>query len=268
MKFFNLKKIIFIVFIIIIPLIVVNIENQTIKKNFLFRAGAGAIRSIQMIYFNYSSSIVQTLSHFTLLLKVKDNNQTLKRENEQLKIQLQQMKQLETENRQFKQMLDFQKQSPFHLAPAQIISIDPFPAYRSAVINKGSEDGIEKNKLAVVESGVAGYVLSTKKHTSQILFLVDPSAVLPVMIERSRVNGLIEGGADLKLNYLQLKDDVQKGDRVVTSSLVPELPSGLPVGVVTEIKISEYKLNKSARVDPLVRFSELKELFIVLPKLP
>lgn len=262
MNFFNFKKIIFITVIIIIPLIFINIP--AIQQSFIFKTSSAIVRSIQLSYFNYVHSVSQTTSHFTFLTKIKKNNLRLRQENAQLKIHLMKMKELQLENDRLRDLLKFKKQMAFNLLPAFVIAKDPFPEYYTIIINKGYENGVKKNMLALVESGLIGYVLSTKKNTAQILLLSDRSAILPVMVQRSRAHGLLEGHRSfLKLNYLE-KDDVQIGDLIITSSITPHLPPGLPVGIVENIQKNEYELKPEIQVRPLSHFSNIKELFIIL----
>ena len=266
MNYLYLKKIFFIAFIIVIPLILVNTQTQRIEQNILFQISGAAGRLIQNIYSAYANSISKTISQWTSLLSVKKTNARLKGENAKLKIQLSRIKELEIKNRHFKNLLQFKNESQFSLLPAEITARDPFPEYHTLTINKGAKHGVKKNMLALVESGVAGYVFRVEKKSAQIILLSNRNTALPAIVQRSRSAGLIEGQGrkKFKLNYIKNEDGAKQGDIIVTYPISKDFPAGLLVGEVLKVEKDEYGLSQDIEVRPAVDFSSMEELFIVL----
>ena len=263
MRFFNLKKWAIAIVIMALPLVFVNISNT--KEHFLLRGASFITGGFQQVYFRYRNSIRETLSQWMGLLQIKTNNQSLKKENARLKVHLMQMRELELQNERLKNLFAFKKKSPFRLLPVRITAMDPFPSRHTLLIDKGAGAGVKKNKLALSEEGVLGYVLKTKEASAQILLLEDSRAVLPAMVQRSGALGLIEGQSPLlSLNYLGHEDDVKEGDLIVTSSLTGDLPEGLPIGIVQSARLTQDNLKKEVEVKPLADFSKIKEFFIIL----
>ena len=266
MNFLNLKTSLFIIFIIIIPLIFVNIQDSQLEKNFIFRAGVFITHKTHQFFSHYINYISSTVTLYTYIVQVKKNNQVLRTENNQLKIQLMQMKEIQIENDRLNKLLQFSTQENFQLLPAKVIAMDPFPNYRLLTIDKGEKDGLKKHMGAIIEEGVIGYVFRVYKDTAQILLLSDRRAVLPVTVQRSRVHSLIEGYDEqfLKLKYLKNEDDVQVNDPIVTSGIDAFFPPGLPVGTISQIHKEQYGLSQNVDVRLTARLSQIEELFIII----
>ncbi len=266
MNFLNLKTSLFIISIIIIPLIFVNIQDSQLEKTFIFKAGVFVTHKTHQLFSHYINYISNTVSLYTYIIQVKKNNQTLRKENHQLKIQLMQMKEIQTENTRLNKLLQFTEQEGFELLPAKVIAMDPFPNYRLLTVDKGAQNGLKKNMGAIIEEGVLGYVFRVHQDTAQILLLSDRNAVLPVTVQRSRVHGLIEGYEDqlLTLKYIRNEDDIQINDQIVTSGIDSFFPPGLLVGTVSQIHKEQYGLNQEVDVRLAARLSRIEELFIII----
>ena len=266
MNFFNLKTSLFIIFIIIIPLIFVNIQDNQLEKNFIFKTGALITHKTHQVFSRYIHSISSTVTLYTYIIQVKKNNQALRKENAQLKIQLMQMKEIQIENSRLNKLLQFSSPEGFQLLPAKVIAMDPFPNSRLLTIDKGEKNGLKKNMGAIIEQGVIGYVFRVYKDTAQILLLSDRNAVLPVTVQRSRVHGLMEGYDEqfLKLKYLRNEDDIHINDQIVTSGIDAFFPPGLPVGTVSQIHKEQYGLSQDVDVRLIASLSQIEELFIIL----
>jgi len=85
-----------------------------------------------------------------------------------------------------------------------------------------------------------------------------------VLVQRTRVRGIVSGllekGAILK--YVKRADDVQVGDRVVTSGLDGIFPKGVSVGEVTRVSRKDRGLFLYAEVTPTADASRLEEVLV------
>jgi rod shape-determining protein MreC len=105
--------------------------------------------------------------------------------------------------------------------------------------------------------------------------LLDRDSGVGVLIERSRVSGVVSGQVfqsetgtgDLVLKYVPERDDVVVGDVVVTSGFDGIYPKGLMVGRVSYVGEGSGLL-KEIRVEPSARFEQLEEVLVVLHQEP
>ncbi|MGN1058229.1 MAG: rod shape-determining protein MreC, partial [Candidatus Avelusimicrobium sp.] len=68
----------------------------------------------------------------------------------------------------------------------------------------------------------------------------------------------------VRLKYIPLLADVRKGDKVYTSSASSIFPAGILVGSVSGVRNDEsFQTALTVEVDPQVRASAVKELFVI-----
>jgi rod shape-determining protein MreC len=100
--------------------------------------------------------------------------------------------------------------------------------------------------------------------------IIDQNSAVDSIIQRSREKGIVKGMSSeiCKLDYVVKTGDVSPGDLVVTSGLGHVYPKGLPVGKVMEVVNTPGELFKQIKVRPLVDFSKLEELLVILKEDP
>ena len=267
MHFFNfdIKKAILIIFLVIIPAFLMTLNRSKTESNFIFRSFFLINSKIQFIYHSMTASIYHTADTYLNLMHIKKKNRKLTAENKKLKSHLSLMKEIQQENKRLKTILNFKKTTRLQFIAAQVIGRDPISEYQLITVNRGHIHGIKKNMIVINETGVVGYVFRVLSHFSQVILLTDPHAVIPSVIQRSRVHGIVEGAEKniCKLKYLKRRDDVKKGDIIVTSKLNLLSSEGFPIGTVTDIKKQQYGLTQEVTITPFINPSQLEEVFIV-----
>jgi rod shape-determining protein MreC len=87
-----------------------------------------------------------------------------------------------------------------------------------------------------------------------VLLLTDLNSRVPVVLEQSRLRAVLEGDNTdvLRLSFLTDLDEIEIGDRVMTSGHGGIFPAGIPVGAVAAIE------GDNVWVAPLVAFGKLE----------
>lgn len=267
MNFFNLdlKKAFVVLTIVVIPLLTVNMQRNSqsggVLQPFLWVSGL-----IQMGYSSFSSGVRGTTAMYLDLIDIKKTNQSLIKENAELRAQLGSMTELQLENERLNQLLGFKQQSNMDLLAAKVIGKDLLPDHATITINRGSHHGLQQNMAALTVAGAVGYVYRVQDYTSQVLLLTDRYSAIDAIVQRSRARGIVEGFSreTCRMRYLRRNDDVTEGDLIVTSGLDNIFPKGFPVGLVTSVKKTEYGITQDVEIQPIVNSSNLEEIFIVL----
>jgi rod shape-determining protein MreC len=169
-----------------------------------------------------------------------------------------------------REMLELKRALPFQTLPAQVVGREGLPWFRSLTIDRGQADGVVLDAPVLSTTGVVGRVFALGPHAARVQVLLDRDTGAGVMIERSRVSGVVAGqvsgpGAgsdDLRLKYVPSRADVVVGDLVVTSGIDRIYPKGLVVGRVRFVG-DESGLFKEIRVEPSARFDRLEEVLVV-----
>lgn len=267
MKRIGYNKIIFAVILVLAFLIFIQKENKQHSEGFFSRIASHSSHFLQFQTFLFFDAIVGTVSKYTQLLGIKEENAHLRAEKRKWETQRMYANEIRDENRILRDMLQFQQRSSLHLLPVRVVSFDPFPDYQFIQVNKGAQHGIQKNMLAVSRAGVVGIVFKVQAHTSQILPISSRNIVIPGMTQDSQVIGLVSGLSRRKLQLIHMskREHVQPGELVVTTSLNnSKIPSGLLIGEVTKVEKKDYGIDNKVEITPAISLTKIRELFVVL----
>lgn len=198
------------------------------------------------------------------LVNTSRENKELKKQVDVLRVQCMTMEELKSENRRYKAMLEFKNErQDLSLIPASLLSHDITLIFKTAVIDKGLNNGFRLDMAVLSPEGVVGKVVAVAPHTAQILLITDPNSAIPSVIESSRVKGIIKGrgGNLLSLEYVRRTEDVKVGECVVTSGLLGTFPKGLKIGYVQEVKRDVNKIFADIVVRPCVEMNKIEGIF-------
>ncbi len=119
--------------------------------------------------------------------------------------------------------------------------------------------------VAIGVGGVAGRVIDVSAQTARILLITDPNSAVDVLIQRSRAQGILEGNVEdyCILKYVPKAEDIQVGDKVLTSGIGGIFPKGLMIGTVRRVDKKRAGIFQYVEVSPAVDFVKLEELLII-----
>jgi rod shape-determining protein MreC len=98
------------------------------------------------------------------------------------------------------------------------------------------------------------------------LLIIDQNSAVDCLVQSCRDRGIVRGISSrlCELAYVDRSSDVTPKDMVITSGLGGVFPKGLPVGRVLTVKWIPGKLFKEIRIKPVVDFSRLEEVLVIL----
>ena len=185
------------------------------------------------------------------LAQVKVRDQTLAKENKQLKAEL-----------KLKNSL-----TDYSTVSAAVMSRTPSSWQQQLVINKGQTSGIKKNKPVLSGGGLIGRVAEVNKTNSKVELLSDTSessnrfSIVINGTDGKSVNGIITGynarTNELIMGQVTSTAKIKKGAKVVTNGMGGITPKGLYVGKVSRIGKDDYGLAKKVYIKPATNFNEI-----------
>lgn len=185
------------------------------------------------------------------LAQVKVRDQTLAKENKQLKAEL-----------KLKNSL-----TDYSTVSAAVMSRMPSSWQQQLVINKGQTSGIKKNMPVLSGGGLIGRVAEVNKTNSKVELLSDTSessnrfSIVINGTDGKSVNGIITGynarTNELIMGQVTSTAKIKKGAKVVTNGMGGITPKGLYVGKVSRIGKDDYGLAKKVYIKPATNFNEI-----------
>ncbi|MDT0465489.1 rod shape-determining protein MreC [Streptomyces gibsoniae] len=170
---------------------------------------------------------------------------------------------------QLDKMIRVAGEGQYGIKGAEVIAIGAAQGFSWTVtIDVGAKDGIKRDMTVLNGDGLVGRVTTVGPDTSTVLLANDPDFTVGTRMEGSDELGFAAGQGDrpLRVQLLNGKADVKKGDRLVTFGSEADKPfvPGVPVGVVSRIDPSGGGLTRTIYVKPFVSFSSLDVVGVVV----
>ena len=92
------------------------------------------------------------------------------------------------------------------------------------------------------------------------------SATVTSISQNCMVTGDLQMMDDGKIRFIQLtdkEDQVQEGDKIVTSSVSNKFLKGILIGYISEVSTDANKLTKSGTIIPAVDFNDIQEVLVI-----
>jgi rod shape-determining protein MreC len=198
-------------------------------------------------------------------------NQQLRDEVESLLSEREEKEQLADENERLRDILELAKSwHSVDSVTAEVIGRVPSNYKWAIFINKGTDDGIEKDMPVLAPEGLVGKVVRAEAHRATVLLLVDPQGAAAARVKTVRDTGLITGNGGSKNLSLELvaadkEAKIEVGDEVITSGYDEGLfPAGIPIGEVVRVSGDSAGLEQLIEVRPFVQPQALGEYVQVL----
>jgi rod shape-determining protein MreC len=198
-------------------------------------------------------------------------NENLRRENQQLKFLQLQSAATARENDQLRSAIGWQKQTPWKLKLANVVMRDPANWWRTAQIDLGSRDGLRENLPVLTNDGLIGRISSVGLTRSQIILIGDPNCRVSARVENPTHDiGVLGAGGPLDdslvgLSYLSSGANLKSGQAVVTSGEGGIFPPGIPIGQIVDAQQVEFGLYTEARVKLNANLGALEEVWVLFP---
>ena len=212
-----------------------------------------------------TGSVKNTVRTYLLIAGKEQENTDLKKEINRFKERENVFKETGLENERLKNLLALKTARPDYVTAAKVFARDPSNWFQTLWIDKGSDDGIEKNMVAITPLGPVGRVYRVLKEKASIILITDVNSSIAVRLQTSRVEGILDGKGDggCYLNYISKESVVGIGDTVITSGLEGLYPKGLVIGHIESVTKDAEELFQTIEVVPSQEFNAIEEVVIL-----
>ncbi len=229
-------------------------------------AAAESLSPIQRLLHGALSGIGDVFSSVTRAGELKRENDALHAELDRLRAAAAQQQDLEYENRQLREQLEYRQQhNEQQLVAATIIGREPDNLVHSITIDRGDSHGVHEGMSVVTPAGLVGRVLSSGPFTSKVLLITDSRSSVSGLVTSTRAQGVIYGRrqAQMTMRYLSQEEDVSNGQWVVTSDIGGGFPAGIPIGQIIHVQKRDVDTFQEATILPSVDFTRLEKVMVI-----
>ena len=210
--------------------------------------------SIKDIIFSYEEIIAE--------------NETLKKENMELKIQKERNQKILEENERLLKLLEMKENSIYkgNLKFARVSFSDINNLNNKIFIDLGAEDGIKIDMITVYGDYLVGKIVAVHNNYSEVELITNPNSIISAKTMRD-ILGIARGSDEEDgLLYFQpsiVEDNLKEGDEIITSGISDIYPEGIKIGKIEEIDEKENYGYKRVTLKPGFESKDLRELIVI-----
>lgn len=155
----------------------------------------------------------------------------------------------------------------YSFVPARVIAFSDDRHHNYITLNKGRRDGIAPDQGVIGKDGIVGVVQSVSTHFAVVAPVIHEGLFISSMIQKNDYMATLHWHVP-DIHTASLEDvarhvDVQIGDTIVTSGMSAIFPANMPVGVVSDVSLSEGDSYYDIDVRLATDFNSLRTVHIL-----
>lgn len=203
---------------------------------------------------------------------VLQENQQLKQQIDELTIQNTQLQQekYELDNLRDLYALD-QQYSDYEKIGARVIARNSGNWFHAFTIDKGLDDGLTLDMNVIASGGLVGRIVDIGDNWAKVNAIINDDSNVSGMVLASSDTLIVTGSLQLMaegvIGFEQLidsKNQVEVGDKIVTSNISDKYLPGILIGYISELEQESNNITKSGKLTPAVDFEHLEEVLVIL----
>lgn len=241
-------------------------QNITLLESFAGRV----ITPIQKGFYAIGNGISSKVAPIVNVWEIKEINEALVAENEQLKKELieKTLTKLELEELDhLKEALNYtNKMAIDNYISCDVVAKDQGNWFNLFTVDAGKNQGVTKNSAVINGSGLVGLVYEVGDNWSKVVSVIDNKASVGFQTLDHTYNyvGQLNGSVDFDLTgYLfDPTANIEKDITLITSGL-GVYPKGILIGKISEVTVDKNELLTGIVVEPFVDFKQIDKVMII-----
>lgn len=230
------------------------------------KTSALALSPVQKIVADFSSQIDDWLRGFTQFKALSEKNDRLEAEIKALKDEKSRLLAYKIQNLRLQSLLELKAQLPGKIKiSARVIARDPNNWGEKVILDRGRNDGVTENMVAVTPEGLVGRVSQVGSRSCTLSLVGSESLAVPVALADSEIYGIMRTNKMMRsiIKYIRFDVPVKPGQLVVTSGLGDIYPGGLAIGRVERAYVSQEAMYQDVLVKLSAELPRLREVILI-----
>ncbi|MBC7429676.1 MAG: rod shape-determining protein MreC [Bacteriovorax sp.] len=221
---------------------------------------------VQSFTTGIQEGISSYVEHYVANLNASKENKTLKNKIADLQNEVFSYQEAVKESDRLRELINYGDQLERKKIVARVVSWDSADDYKVVRINKGAKNGIKLQSVVTSAEGLVGYVWRLTDHFADVITILDANNRVDGVVERLRSHGVVEGYSRGRciMKYVNRIEPIILNDTVLTAGLGNVYPKGLKIGYISRIERESYGITQHVEITPLVNFSKLEEVLVLV----
>ena len=256
---------------ILLPILAVIVVTVLIFNRLLFKLKDQIDKvalPIQSKVYNVANRAISIKDIIFSYEEIIAENENLKKENMELKIQKERNQKILEENERLSKLLEMKENSIYkgNLKFARVSFSDINNLNNKIFIDLGAEDGIKIDMITVYGDYLVGKIVAVHNNYSEVELITNPNSIISAKTMRD-ILGIARGSDEEDgLLYFQpsiVEDNLKEGDEIITSGISDIYPEGIKIGKIEEIDEKENYGYKRVTLKPGFESKDLRELIVI-----
>jgi rod shape-determining protein MreC len=198
---------------------------------------ASLVTPFERVMHESGAGISGLWNNYANLRRTQQQNRELQQTIDRLRLEQAELREDALQGQRLQAVLKFRENYAYQTIAAQVIGSSGSIQSHLVYLDKGSADGLAPDMAVVTGDGIVGKVRDVFPHTSQVLLINDQTSGAGVILETTRIRGILRGNAFGQPQVINILADnrIQPGEHVLTAGGDQIFPRGLPVGVVEKV---------------------------------
>ena len=200
------------------------------------------------------------------LMNVRRQNEDLEKTIGRLRLEQAALLEDARQGQRLQALLGFQQKYVYATVAAQAYGSSGSDRSHLFYIDKGAHDGLKPDMAVITADGIVGKVRDVFPNTAQVLAVNDSTSGAGVILESTRIRGILRGNAAGQLEVVDILADqrIHAGENVLTAGGDLIFPRGLPVGVVQKVvRDPDRDAFIDVIVTPAAHLNRLDEVLVI-----
>jgi rod shape-determining protein MreC len=273
--------------LVLLSLVLITVSFRSSALDGVQSTGATILKPFEVAADRVTRPFRDTVGWFQGLVDARSDNRRLRAENDALR------QQHILDESALQQNVELQKELHYQGPPSvadyakvhtSVLANPQGALDQSVTIAAGKDHGIVDGSVVVVPTGdsqgtgaLVGTVDKVVAHSARVMLLTDSqSGVTATDLTDPQVVGTIRRGGGsgdvLILDRVPKAPSIQVGDTIITAGnlgagpLKSKFPHGIAIGSVSSQSINDANLFQNIQVKPLVDFSSIRSVIVLVPK--
>ena len=236
--------------------------------------------AVSKLFSPISNAITGIGDHFSEKKKLNADKEELQARIDQLeeenRLLLEQLKKYQSDYyslNEMKSLLEIKDEfASYPMVGAKVIAKENGNWFSKFTINRGSNDGIEKDMNVIAAGGLAGIVTQVGPDYAVVTSILDDQMNVSAIGRTSRASCMVMGDIDamsegyIRLMYMKKDADIREYDEIITSPTSSKYLPDLTIGYAVLLQTDPNNMTMSGYLIPAVDFENIENVMVIMKR--
>lgn len=235
-------------------------------ENFVYNL----VSPVSSSLYNTKNSVIQKYTNYKNRNKITELYNKCVSKQENINVYETKINILEEENKKLKKIVNFTSNTQYVYITTKTIGKNSDNLSKMIILDVGKKNGIKVGQPVIISGNILiGTIAKVQSNISFVRLINDnQSKIAATMLNKDKSLGIVEGGygLSLRMNLIPREEIVMIGNKVITSGMQKNIPSGILIGEVAVAENEAYQPFQQAVLNPEADLTKLDIVSVITKK--